>query len=170
VETAIPPLKGQADRRCFKVYALDIGLLGALADTRPEMVVRPEALSSGYTGAFAENYVAQQMAAHGGLPLHYWRSSGRKAEVDFLCESGGSVCPLEVKAGINPKSKSLKSFADQFHPPVLARSTLLNLKRDGRVLNIPLYAIADWQRWVKLAASSQPPDQANVGASVVASS
>jgi len=156
VETATPPLKGQADRRCFKIYALDIGLLGALADTPPEMVVRPEALSSRYTGAFAENYVAQQMAAHGGLPLHYWRSRGGKAEVDFLCEFGGAVYPLEVKAGVNPKSKSLKSFADQFHPPLLARSTLLNLKQDGRVLNIPLYAIADLPRWLRLAATSQP--------------
>ncbi len=157
VETATPPLRGQADRKCFKVYALDIGLLGALADTPPETVVRPEALSAGYTGAFAENYVAQQMAAHGGLPLHYWRSRGGKAEVDFLCEAGGSIYPLEVKAGINPKSKSLKSFADQFHPPLLARSTMLNLKQDGRILNIPLYAISELSRWLRLAVLSPKP-------------
>ncbi|MBI4025295.1 MAG: ATP-binding protein [Verrucomicrobia bacterium] len=151
VEMVRPPLKGQADPKCFKVYALDVGLLGALAETPTEIVAKTEALFAGYAGAFAENYVAQQLAAQGGPPLYYWRSRGGKAEVDFLCEVGGAVYPLEVKAGLNPKSKSLKSFDDQFHPPLLGRSTLLNLKLDGRILNAPLYAVAETPRLLRLA-------------------
>jgi len=49
--------------------------------------------------------------------------------------------PLEVKAGVNTKSKSLRSYDDQYAPRLLTRSTLLNLRYDGKILNIPLYAM-----------------------------
>ena len=137
VETARLPLRGYADRRSFKVYALDVGLLGALAGAAPQLLVHGDRLFVEYRGALVESYVAQQLAAAAAGELHYWRSSGGKAEVDFLLEAGGEVLPLEVKSGVNPRSKSLRSFDAQFSPPLLVRSTLLNLKRDARVLNIP---------------------------------
>ena len=148
VETARLPLHGYADRRSFKVYALDVGLLGALAGTAPQLLVHGDRLFAEYRGALVENYVAQQLTAARAGDLHYWRSSGGKAEVDFLLERGGEVLPLEVKAGVNPRSKSLRSFDSQFAPPLLVRSTLLNLKRDARVLNIPLYALPDGLRFI----------------------
>ncbi|MDE0025251.1 MAG: DUF4143 domain-containing protein [Spirochaetaceae bacterium] len=148
VETARLPLRGHADRRSFKVYALDIGLLGALAGAAPQLLVHGDRLFAEYRGALVENYVAQQLAAAAAGDLHYWRSSGGKAEVDFLLERSGEVVPLEVKSGVNPRSKSLRSFDSQFAPAMLVRSTLLNLKRDARVLNIPLYAVPDALRFV----------------------
>ena len=148
VETARLPLRGYADRRSFKVYALDVGLLGALAGAAPQLLVHGDRLFAEYRGALVENYVAQQLAAAAAGDLHYWRSSGGKAEVDFLLERSGEVVPLEVKSGVNPRSKSLRSFDSQFAPPLLVRSTLLNLKRDARVLNIPLYAVPDALRFV----------------------
>ena len=128
VETARLPLRGYADRRSFKVYAVDVGLLGALADTAPQLMAHGDRVFAEYRGALVENYVAQQLAASSTGELYYWRSSGGKAEVDFLLERGGQVLPLEVKAGVNPRSKSLRSFDSQFAPPLLIRSTLLNLK------------------------------------------
>ena len=148
VETARMPLRGYADRRSFKVFALDVGLLGALAGTAPQLLVHGDRLFAEYRGALVENYVAQQLAAAAAGELHYWRSSGGKAEVDFLLEREGEVVPLEVKAGVNPRSKSLRSFDSQFAPPLLVRSTLLNLKRDARVLNIPLYALPNGLRFI----------------------
>ena len=148
VETARLPLRGYADRRSFKVYALDVGLLGALAGTAPRLLVHGDRLIAEYRGALVENYVAQQLAATAAGKLHYWRSSGGKAEVDFLLEREGEVVPLEVKAGVNPRSKSLRSFDSQFAPPLLVRSTLVNLKRDARVLNIPLYTLPDGLRFI----------------------
>ena len=148
VETARLPLRGYADRRSFKVYALDVGLLGALAGAAPRLLVHGDRLFSEYRGALVENYVAQQLTAAAMGELRYWRSSGGKAEVDFVLEREGEVLPLEVKAGVNPRSKSLRSFDAQFAPPLLLRSTLLNLKRDARILNIPLYAIPDGLRFI----------------------
>jgi hypothetical protein len=49
---------------------------------------------------------------------------------------------MEVKAGIKPKSKSLKSHDWQFNPALLARANLLNLKKDGKIFNLPLYAVS----------------------------
>ena len=151
VETARLPLRGYADRRSFKVYAVDVGLLGALADTAPQLMAHGDRLFAEYRGALVENYVAQQLAAAAAGELYYWRSSGGKAEVDFLLEREGQVLPLEVRAGVNPRSKSLRSFDLQFAPRVLVRSTLLNLKRDARVVNIPLYAFPDGLRFIDSA-------------------
>jgi predicted AAA+ superfamily ATPase len=136
------PLSHYADRACFKVYALDVGLLGAMSRLPVELLSHGDRLFNEYDGAFVENFAAQQLMAHFGQPLHYWRSKGGKAELDFLCEFSGRIYPLEVKAGINPRSKSLRSYDMQFSPPVLARATLLNLKKDGKILNLPLYALS----------------------------
>ena len=59
------------------------------------------------------------------------------AEVDFVGEYSGHILPLEAKARINPRSKSLKSFDQKFNPPVLFRTNLLNLKKDDKFVNIP---------------------------------
>jgi uncharacterized protein len=140
--SAKSPLSHYADRGCFKIYALDVGLLGAMSRSAVELMVRGDRLFNEYDGAFVENFVAQQLIAHFGQPLHYWRSKGGKAELDFLCEFSGRIYPLEVKAGINPRSKSLRSYDMQFSPPVLARATLLNIKKDGKILNLPLYSLS----------------------------
>jgi predicted AAA+ superfamily ATPase len=136
------PLSHYTDRACFKVYALDVGLLGAMSRLPVELLSHGDRLFNEYEGAFVENFAAQQLMAHFGQPLYYWRSKGGKAELDFLCESSGRIYPLEVKAGINPRSKSLRSYDMQFSPSVLARATLLNLKKDGKILNLPLYALS----------------------------
>ncbi|MBL6968073.1 MAG: DUF4143 domain-containing protein, partial [Desulfobacteraceae bacterium] len=142
VQTVRHPLAHYADSSCFKVYALDVGLLGAMAGSPVDLLVHGERLFNEYEGAFVESYVAQQLVSHFGQPLYYWRSKGGKGELDFLCEFAGKIYPLEVKAGINPKSKSLRSYNVQFQPDRLIRTNLLNLRRDGSLLNLPLYAIS----------------------------
>ncbi len=142
VQTAKHPLSHYTDRSCFKIYALDVGLLGAMAAAPIDLLVRGKRLFNEYEGAFVENYVAQQMVAHLRDPLYYWRSRGGKGELDFLCELSGRIYPLEVKAGINPRSKSLRSYDAQFRPDRLLRTNLLNFKQDGKIINLPLYAIS----------------------------
>jgi hypothetical protein len=142
ISNAKHPLKHYADNGIFKVFALDVGLLGAMARTPVELLVHGDRLFNEYEGAFVENYIAQQLVSHFHQPLYYWRSKGGKAELDFLWELEGRIYPLEVKAGINPKSKSLKSYDLQFNPASLARSNLLNLKKDGKIYNLPLYAVS----------------------------
>ncbi|MCK4642507.1 ATP-binding protein [bacterium] len=134
------PLISYAKRNCFKVYVLDTGLLGAMVNLSAKAIIFGEDNYKDYKGAFVENYVAQQLRAQLDTQLFYWESSGN-AEVDFVIQNDEEIVPLEVKAGINPKSKSLRVFQSKFSPPKLLRTTMLDYRNDGGIINIPLYAI-----------------------------
>ena len=78
--------------------------------------------------------------------------------VKIYCGDDPVGCLLEVKAGINPKSKSLQSFDATCRPPLLLRTTLLNARLDGRMANVPLYAVASLPNRISPAsATSLPP-------------
>jgi len=144
------PLNGFCDRRSFKVYCLDVGLLGAMAGVTVEAISNGDGLFTEFGGAFVENYVAQQLSATFEDGLYYWKAESGIAETDFVCEFNGSIYPLEVKAGINVKSKSLRSYDERFAPAFLCRTTLKNLRNDGKVVNFPLYLISEHKRLLGL--------------------
>lgn len=149
VSASRSPLSHYADRSCFKVYALDVGLLCAMARIPVSLMVQGDRPFTEFRGALTESYVAQQLVAAKLEDLYYWRSPGGKAEIDFLCELDGEVVPLEVKAGFSRKSKSLGSYDRQFAPESLSRTNLRNLRRDGKICNIPLYAVSGLPRLVR---------------------
>ncbi|MFH0726710.1 MAG: AAA family ATPase [Pseudomonadota bacterium] len=140
-KTAKQPLKAYLEKNIFKLYALDVGLLGAMAKIDPAVMVQGDLIFREFEGALVENYVAQQLKARHEVDIYYWQSGG-EAEVDFIFEFADMVLPLEAKAGVNPRSKSLKSFDQKYAPAIMARTTLLNLNKNARLINIPLYAIA----------------------------
>lgn len=151
VTSSRTPLKHHADRNIFKVYPLDIGLMGAMVHVQPQAMIDGDAVFAEYRGALTESYFSQQQVAIGHKDLFYWRSSGGKAEVDFLLEQQGSVVPIEVKSGVNLRSKSLKSYSNQFDPEISVRASLRNLKIDGRICNIPLYAVEALPLLIRIA-------------------
>jgi len=146
LSTCKSPLKGFCDCNSFKAYAVDVGLLGAMANVSVEVLSRSDSLFTEFGGALVENYIAEQLMATSGEGLYYWKTEAGTAETDFVCEIKGSIYPLEVKAGINVKSKSLRFFTDRFSPRFVCRTTLKNLKKDGAVINFPLYLISEHQR------------------------
>ncbi len=135
------PLITYAKPNIFKVFLFDVGLLGAMANLLPSSVIDGSAIFTHFHGALVENYVAQQIQSKFPGNLFYWTSSG-KAEVDFLLSVNERIYPLEVKAGVNPKSKSMKVYNEKYRPEAMSRATLLNLRRDGFICNYPLYAIS----------------------------
>jgi predicted AAA+ superfamily ATPase len=135
------PLAATAESSAFKIYALDVGLLGALAETPPEVLSGDLSILASHHGAFAENFAAQQLVAMGIRSLHYWKNPNGDAEIDFLYPGGNTILPLEVKAGTNVRSHSLGVFVSKFQPPAALRASRQNLRRDGTLLNIPLYAL-----------------------------
>ncbi len=155
VATPKLPLSGYCNRRLFKLFALDVGLLGAVANLAMDVVVRGNAVFEEFKGALAEQFVAQQLMAAETTgdprPLFYWRNEKTGTEVDFLIERE-AIVPLEVKSGVNARSKSLMSYARQFSPPQVARASLLNLKADGDTVNIPLYLLPALSRLLKRVA------------------
>lgn len=141
VSTAKIPLRAYLEPEIFKLYAKDIGLLRVMANLSSDSLLNPSVMSE-FKGALAENLVAISLCRTYGIEPCYW-ASGEKAEVDFLIESAGQIFPLEVKAGKSVAGKSLSVYARKFDPSLTIRLSGLNLKKDDRLLNVPL-ALVDW--------------------------
>ncbi len=135
------PLAGYDDQAKFKVYLLDSGLLGAMLNVSSDIIVTSNKLFSEYNGAFIENYVAAELVRAGEKHLHYWTSKS-DAEVDFILQQNQAIIPLEVKSGMNRNIKSLRSYADRYHPEKIYRTSPRNFTCDDDFVNIPLYAVS----------------------------
>lgn len=143
IKTPKMPLSGYADHSKFKVYLLDTGLLGAMLDLPSNIIISPDNIYKSYNGAFIENFVAQELVAQGHSPLYYWTSRS-DAEVDFLLQKGNRIFPLEVKSGSSLNLKSLRSYANKYNPEFIFRTSPRNFTRSGDFINIPLYAIGNF--------------------------
>lgn len=141
------PLAGHEDESAFKLFCLDVGLLGALADLNPTIVLEGSRLFSEFKGEITEQYVAQQLI-NAGHNLAYWSSSTGTAETDFAFEANGAVVPIEVKAGENLRSKSLRVACDKFGLSRAVRTSLSNYRDEGWLVNIPLWAIGSIDQFV----------------------
>ena len=135
------PLKGYADETYFKLYLLDVGLLGATTGLEPRVLVEGDRLFTEYKGAYAEQFVCQQLVA-GGLAPYYWSADGKqkKGEVDFLLEVAGRPVPVEVKANENVAGGSLAAFVRDYGLERAVRFSLRGLKEQDWLVNVPLYA------------------------------
>lgn len=136
------PLSAYDDVSAFKIYLCDVGLLRVMARLPVEVLWTESPLYREFKGAMAENAVLQTLVSRFEVFPRYWTSEGT-AEVNFLLQRGLSLIPVEVKAGNSVRGKSLGVYVDRFRPEVAVRYSMKNLRRDGGVLNIPLF-MADW--------------------------
>lgn len=134
------PLKGFEDMDVFKLFAVDIGLLGAMVGLDEKTLLSGNEIFTQYKGALTEQYVLQQLRCEAGLSIHYWASDSGMAEVDFLVQTGGRIVPVEVKAEENLKSKSLKSYREKYGPELAVRMSMSDYRREIALTNLPLYA------------------------------
>ena len=141
VKTPKFPLSAYADSSVFKIFLLDVGLVGAQSNLSPQVVIDGDVLFTEFKGALTENYIAQELIAAKQNQPYYWASEGL-AEVDFLIEEEHAIYPLEVKAGANQKKKSLLVYQEKYAPSKLMRATTMNLKHDGDIYNFPLYMVS----------------------------
>lgn len=132
------PLKSYEDLSVFKIYCLDIGLLRVLSEVSPEVILTEDPKFKEFKGALAENYVLQSLTTQGINCSRYW-SSGNEAEVEFILQDGTEVIPVEVKSGTNVTGRSLTEYDKRYNPTLRIRFSFLNLKRDGNLINIPLF-------------------------------
>lgn len=136
------PLMAYEDSTYFKLYLLDVGLLGAATNLGARAIVEGDRLFTEYKGAYAEQYVCQQLVAANACRPYYWSADGKqsKGEVDFVCELGGRVVPLEVKADANVAGGSLSAFVRKYGLERAVRLSMRGWKEQGWLINIPLYA------------------------------
>ncbi len=136
------PLNAYDDLSAFKIYLCDGGLLRMLAQLPAEVVLSDNPLYTEFKGAMAENMVLQSLIAHFDTAPRYWTSEGT-AEIDFLLQDGVKLLPIEVKSGTRISGKSLGIYTNRFNPDVAVRYSMNNLKKDGAIVNIPIFLV-DW--------------------------
>ncbi len=132
------PLKSYEDLSIFKIYCLDIGLLRVLAEMDADVYLSDSLGFKEFKGALAENYVLQSLVAQGVNCSRYW-SSGNKAEVEFVIQHASRVIPIEVKSGTSITGRSLMEYNKKYSPELRIRFSMLNLKKDDTLVNIPLF-------------------------------
>lgn len=141
VEKPETPLSAFQDKTYFKVYMSDIGLLRAKSGVSYETVLNETDTFSRYKGAFAENYVLNELKAL-GKESYFWRS-GNTAEVDFIYEDKEMIIPVEVKVADNSQAKSYKQYCNKHKPNVgfkiSGKNIGENMCGDTRTVSLPIY-------------------------------
>ena len=141
------PLKAYRDQNAFKVFMLDIGLLGAMSGLSPAAMVDGSSIFTEFKGALTEQYVCQQLVSDCGLVPFYWSAENSSGEIDFLVQAGSSVYPIEVKAEENLRAKSLRAFNERYEGMSPHRFSMSGFRDQGWMRNIPLYAIGNVANW-----------------------
>lgn len=142
------PLRSYWDFSAFKLYAHDVGLLGAMSDLPPSALVEGDALFTNFKGALTEQYVLQELLVAGFRPC-YWTNDAGNAEVEFVFQGAKGVYPVEAKAGINIQAKSLKVYRKLFEPPFALRTSLAAAHDGDAVKDIPLFVFGPAVRRLK---------------------
>lgn len=137
------PLKAYKSMNSYKLFLLDVGLLGALSELEAESILDGNDIFVEFKGALTEQYVLQQLISDTRYTPYYFGTEKATFEQDFLVQRGKDIVPIEVKAGDNIRSQSLKAYCDKYHPNKAVRFSTLKYIDQGWMENIPLYAVCN---------------------------
>lgn len=136
------PLKAYINMNAYKLFILDIGLLGALSDLPAKTILEKDEIFVEFKGAFTEQYVLQQLICDTQYTPYYYGTDKSTFEQDFMIQMEDRIVPIEVKAEGNVYSQSLKAYCEKYHPKKAVRFSTLKYVDQGWMVNIPLYAIS----------------------------
>lgn len=137
------PLIAYMEMNSFKMFMLDVGLLGAKADLSARVLLEGSAIFEEFKGALTEQYVAEQLNAS-GRGLYYYSTENSSGEIDFILQQDLECVPIEVKASENLRAKSLRSFCDKYKPKKAIRTSMSNYRKEDWLTNVPLYMLIDY--------------------------
>ena len=141
VNAAGIPLKAYEDLKAFKLFVVDVGLLGCMAGLHQRTLLDGNDLFVEFKGALTEQYVCQQLKTIENLGVYYYTNDRGSCEVDFVVDTGEQIIPVEVKAEVNLRAKSLRTYQEKFSPDVSVRMSMTDYKKEDWLINLPLYAI-----------------------------
>ncbi len=148
------PLAGYEDKDAFKLYFFDVGLLGAASLLDSSVLLEKNALFSEFKGSLTENYVCQELVGQCGIKPYYWSAENSQGEVDFVYAFNNAIMPVEVKAEVNLRAKSLRSFVERYQLEKGLRLSLSGFEEQGWLVNMPLYATSMLPEFPMSSASS----------------
>lgn len=135
------PLKAYMDFSAFKIYMLDVGLLGALSDVNAKTILEGNSVFTEFKGALTEQYVMQQLVSDTTYTPYYYAPEKSQLEIDFVVQKESDIVPVEVKAAENLKAKSLKVYCEKNNPAYAVRTSMSDYRRQEWMCNIPLWAV-----------------------------
>lgn len=135
------PLSVYEDFAAFKLYLVDIGLLGSMVDTDPAQVLISNQIFAEYKGGMTEEYVLQEMKSRGIGPIYYHKTDDSRLELDFLIQYHGKLLPIEVKAEGNVRANSLTALLHATPDLQAVRFSMLPYKQQGQLYCVPLYSV-----------------------------
>lgn len=143
VNAAGIPLKAYEDLRAFKLFVVDVGLLGCMTGLHQRTLLDGNDLFTEFKGALTEQYVCQQLKTIEDLGVYYYTNDRGSCEMDFVIDNGEQIIPLEVKAEVNLKAKSLRTYKEKFEPEISVRTSMSDYKNEDWLVNLPLYAVEE---------------------------
>lgn len=149
VNAAGIPLKAYEDLKAFKLYLVDVGLLGCMTGLRQRTLLDGNDLFIEFKGALTEQYVCQQFKTIEDFGVYYYTNDRGSCEVDFIVDTGEQIVPVEVKAEVNLRAKSLKTYVEKFLPEIAVRTSMADYKKEDWLVNLPLYAVENLVKTIK---------------------
>lgn len=137
------PLKFYEDINAFKLFMLDVGLLGAISEMEPAQMLMSDNAMTESKGAFTENYVLSQLKTLPDMATYYYSREDSRLEVDFIVQHQGRIIPVEVKAEENLRAKSLKAFMEKHKNLHAIRLSMSPYREQDWLTNYPLYAVGE---------------------------
>lgn len=161
------PLGAEVNEKYRKYLYLDSGLLLRILDLDlggarqlTDMILAGTAEDLVNKGGLTEMVLGWELIKHNNPrsqhELYYWENTaeGTRSEVDYIIAQNMKVLPIECKAGVSGKMKSLYEFMRQKHLTEAVRCSLENFaelehndKRDNGALRhvkiLPLFAISN---------------------------
>lgn len=141
IKEAKMPLKFYEDISAFKLFLLDMGLFACMCEVPASEMLVGNNVFVEYKGAFAEQYVLQQLVCQNVKP-YYWSSEKTPSEIDFVIQKDNKIIPIEVKAEVNVKARSLRQFITNNPELKAVRFSMLGYAEQDWMTNIPLYYIS----------------------------
>ena len=135
------PLMVCEDLKAFKLFVVDVGLLGCMVGLSQHTLLDGNDLFVEFKGALTEQYVCQQLKTIPDLSVYYYTNDRSSCEIDFVVDTGELIIPVEVKAQVNLRAKSLKTYQEKFSSKVSVRTSMADYKKEEWLVNLPLYAI-----------------------------
>ena len=148
------PLNANLNERKFKLLFLDVGLVQAAGRLGAELLMAKDVLTIN-RGQIGEQFVGQELLtldeAYWPGNLYYWERSkpGSTAEVDYLLNIDAHLLPVEVKAGVTGRLKSLRVFMEEKKSLCGLQISQQSLRFKESILSIPLYMIHQLPRLVR---------------------
>lgn len=133
------PFESTENRRLFKLYMVDTGLLCSQLLRKMQFQVMNGDIAIN-EGALTENFVACTLASQ-DVSLHYYDKKS-KLELDFIIPDGDGISIIEVKSGDDYKRHTSLNHAMADNALCINRSIVLsrfNVEEDRGILYLPLY-------------------------------